>query len=105
MPTVLSVDEINQIMTTIPKDTAINFRDYVVINILYACGLRVTELCELRVSQPYLDPVIRHDQKIKYKDETGNLSEINAGEAEKLPFTHLGNVAYKKPNTIFDILI
>ena len=95
LPTVLSVDEINQIITTIPRDTAINFRDYVIINILYACGLRVTELCELRFSQPYLDPVIKDDQKIKYKDEKGNLSEINAGGAKKLPATHLANIAYK----------
>ena len=66
LPTFLSVEEVNKIISIIPKDTAINFRDYAIINILYACGLRVSELCELRCWQPYLDPVIKNDQLIKY---------------------------------------
>ena len=95
LPAVLSVEEINQIISNIPKDTAINFRDYTMINILYACGLRVTELCELGFWQPYLEPVIKNDHKINYKDENGNLAEIDAGEAIKLPDTHSGHIAYK----------
>ena len=95
LPTVLNVEEINKIISTIPKDTAINFRDYAMINILYACGLRVTELCELGFWQPYLDPVIKDDQIINFKDENGNLAEINAGKAIKLSDTHPGFIAYK----------
>ncbi len=95
LPTVLNVEEINQIISTIPKDKAINFRDYAMINILYACGLRVTELCELVCWQPYLDPVIKDDQIIKFKDQNGNLAEINASKAIKLSDTHPGNIAYK----------
>ena len=95
LPTVLNVEEINKIISTIPKNKAINFRDYTMINILYACGLRVTELCQLGFWQPYLDPVIKDDQIIKYKDQNGNLAEINAGKAIKLPDTHSGNIAYK----------
>ena len=96
LPTVLSVEEINQIISTIPKDTAINFRDYAIINILYACGLRVTELCELGLWQPFLEPVIEDDQKIQYKDDNGNLANIYAGEAKKLPDVHPGKIALKK---------
>ena len=95
LPTVLSVEEINKIINTIPKNTAINFRDYAIFNILYACGLRVTELCELKIWQPYLDPVLRDDQKIKYKDENGNMVDIYAYKAKKFPDTHSANVAYK----------
>ena len=40
------------------------------MNILYACGLRVTELCELGLWQPYLEPVIKDDEIIKYIDES-----------------------------------
>ena len=96
LPIILSVDEINQIISTIPKNTAINFRDYAIINILYACGLRVTELCELRFFQPYLEPVIKDDQEIKYKDKNGNSAKINTFEAKKLHDTHPGKIAYKK---------
>jgi len=95
LPTVLSVEEIKKIISIIPKDTAINFRDYTIINILYACGLRVTELCELVFWQPYLDPVIKDDQMIQYKDENGNLSDINTGKAIKLPDTHSAHIAYR----------
>ena len=95
LPTVLNVEEINEIISSIPKDKAINFRDYAMINILYACGLRVTELCELGFWQPYLDPVIKDDQIIKYKDESGNYAKINAGKAIKLSDTHPANKAYK----------
>ena len=95
LPTVLSVEEINKIISIIPKDMAINFRDYAMINILYACGLRVTELCELKIWQPYLDPFIKDDQIIKYKDENGILAEIDAGKAIKLPDTNSGHIAYK----------
>ena len=95
LPTVLSVEEINKIISTIPKDTAINFRDYAIINILYGCGLRVTELCELGFWQPYLDPVIKDDQIIEYKDKNGNLAVINAGKAKKLTETHSANISYR----------
>ncbi len=95
LPTVLSVEEINKIINTISRDTPINFRNYAMINILYACGLRVTELCELRLSQPYLDPIIKDDQIINYKDEDGNMSNINVGKAKNLPDTHSAYLAYR----------
>ena len=72
LPTVLSVEEIKKILSLIPKDTAINYRDYAIMNILYACGLRVTELCELGYWQPYIEPIIKDDEIIQYKDENEN---------------------------------
>ena len=51
LPITLSLDEIFKIMKLIPKNSALNMRDYTIIEILYACGLRVTELCELKKNQ------------------------------------------------------
>ena len=95
LPTVLSVEEINKIFSIIPKDTAINYRDYAIINILYACGLRVTELCDLGLWQPYLEPIIKDDELIKYKDENENMMNIVAGKAMKLPDSHSAKIAYR----------
>ena len=64
------------------------------MNILYACGLRVTELCELRYWQPYLEPIIKDDEIIKYKDENENIISIVASRAIKLPDSHSAKIAY-----------
>ncbi len=95
LPTVLSVEEIKKILSLIPKDTAINYRDYAIMNILYACGLRVTELCELGYWQPYIEPIIKDDEIIQYKDENENMMNIVAGKAIRLPDSHSAKIAYK----------
>ena len=96
LPTVLSVEEIDKIISIIPKNTAINVRDYAIINILYACGLRVTELCEISIIQPYLDPVIKDDEIIKYKDENGIVIKLEAGDAKSMDENHIAKIAYQK---------
>ena len=67
LPMVLSPEEIGEIISIIPKDSALGFRDYAIVEILYSCGLRVTELCELGVNQSYLEPTIADDEIIVYK--------------------------------------
>ena len=96
LPIVLNVEEIDKIIRSIPNDTAIHVRDYAMINILYACGLRVTELCELGIVQPYLDPIIKDDEIIRYKDEKGILTEIKAGSAKNYSGNHNAKIAYEK---------
>ncbi len=96
LPNILSVEEIKKIINNIPKDTAINFRDYAIINILYACGLRVTELCDLDIGQPYLDPIIKDDEIIFYKNESGTNVEIESSEAKILPENHRAKIVYEK---------
>ena len=93
LPTVLSKEEIEKIISIIPKDSALDFRDYAIVEILYSCGLRVTELCELRVAQSYLKPTIPDDEIIHYKDNNGNIAKITAVKANKLDKKH---PAYKK---------
>ncbi|MBR1387451.1 MAG: tyrosine recombinase XerD [Alloprevotella sp.] len=55
LPEVLSVDEVNAIESVIDVSTSEGQRDRAMIELLYSCGLRVSELCSLRLSDLYLD--------------------------------------------------
>jgi integrase/recombinase XerD len=50
LPKVLSVDEILRITDKPNATKARGLRDLAMIHLMYACGLRVTELCSLRVA-------------------------------------------------------
>lgn len=54
LPQVLSVGEVDSIISTaVPKDWK-GCRDRAIMEILYGCGLRVSELCSLKISHVYL---------------------------------------------------
>jgi integrase/recombinase XerD len=53
LPTVLSLEEIDNILNVIDVSTAEGTRNYAIIETLYSCGLRVSELCGLRFSNLY----------------------------------------------------
>ena len=72
----LTSEEIEKIISIIPVDTALGIRDHAIVEILYSCGLRVTELCELEVLQPYLAPTIDDKEIITYKNENSKLGEL-----------------------------
>ncbi|MBQ0049499.1 MAG: tyrosine recombinase XerD [Bacteroidales bacterium] len=55
LPEVLSVDEINAIEDAIDPAMREYQRDLAIIETLYGCGLRVSELCELLISNLYLE--------------------------------------------------
>lgn len=55
LPDVLSNDEIERILATFDQSTDDGFRNSVIIEVLYGCGLRVSELVNLRLSQLQLD--------------------------------------------------
>lgn len=50
LPDALSVEEIEQIINSIPLDTPKGIRDRAMLELLYSCGLRVSELTALRLS-------------------------------------------------------
>lgn len=50
LPTVLSIDEINQIIEQIDLSTKEGRRNKAILEILYGCGLRISELVNLRLS-------------------------------------------------------
>ena len=55
LPDVLSFDEIENIISAIDLSTPEGVRNKAVIETLYSCGLRVTELVNLKISCLYLD--------------------------------------------------
>lgn len=55
LPEVLSVEEIDAIEGIIDVSTPEGQRDCAAIEMLYSCGLRVSELCNLLLSDLYLD--------------------------------------------------
>lgn len=55
LPEVLNVEEIDAIEGIINVSTPEGQRDRAVIEVLYSCGLRVSELCNLLLSDLYLD--------------------------------------------------
>ena len=55
LPDVLSVEEVNSIMESVDLKSPSGLRDRAILEVLYGCGLRVSEACALRISHVYLD--------------------------------------------------
>lgn len=55
LPDVLTVDEVDCIEAAIDLSAAEGQRNKAIIETLFSCGLRVSELCQLRMSDLYLD--------------------------------------------------
>lgn len=53
LPEVLSVDEIDALIAAIPADSAEAVRNRAIIEVLYGCGLRVSELTNLQIGKLY----------------------------------------------------
>ena len=70
LPDVLHFDEIEKILSAIDLSTPEGTRNKAIIETLYSCGLRVTELVELRISQLFL--------------ETGFIRVIGKGNKQRL---------------------
>ena len=70
IPDVLHFDEIEKILAAIDLSTPEGTRNKAIIETLYSCGLRVTELVELRISQLFL--------------ETGFIRVIGKGNKQRL---------------------
>lgn len=55
LPDVLSFDEIEKIISQIDVSTAEGTRNKAILETMYSCGLRVSEVVNLKISQLYLD--------------------------------------------------
>ena len=55
LPEVLSVQEIDDIMSSVDTGTVTGLRDRAILEVLYGCGLRVSEAVTLRLSHIYRD--------------------------------------------------
>lgn len=55
LPEVLTLEEVDRILDAIDLEHPDGQRDRAIIEMLYSCGLRVSELCQLRLSDLFLD--------------------------------------------------
>ncbi|MBR3455252.1 MAG: tyrosine recombinase XerD [Bacteroidaceae bacterium] len=55
LPDVLTVEEVDSIESVIDLSSSEGQRNKAIIEVLFSCGLRVSELCALRISDLYLD--------------------------------------------------
>ena len=55
LPDILSVEEVDAIISSLDGHDARSVRDRAILEVLYGCGLRVSELCGLRLSHIYFD--------------------------------------------------
>ncbi len=55
LPPVLTVNEIDTMISAIDLSTPLGHRNKAIVETMYGCGLRVTELCQLRLSNIYFD--------------------------------------------------
>lgn len=55
LPSVLSVEEVDAIIESVHGSSPSALRDKAILEVLYGCGLRVSELCGLLISHVYLD--------------------------------------------------
>ena len=55
LPEVLTLDEVDRILGAIDLSLPEGQRDHCMIEVLYSCGLRVSEICTLKISDLFLD--------------------------------------------------
>lgn len=55
LPEVLTLEEVERILDSIDLSTPEGLRDHCLIELLYSCGLRVSEVCALRLSDLFFD--------------------------------------------------
>lgn len=51
LPDVLTLEQIERILYSFDLDNPIELRDRTIIEMMYACGLRISELCDLKMDQ------------------------------------------------------
>ena len=80
LPEFLTVDEVNKLVIEVDRSTKEGERNLAIIEVLYGCGLRVSELIELKISEIY------------WKE--GFIRIIGKGNKERL--VPLGSIAAKQ---------
>lgn len=94
LPEVLSVEEIDMIQSAIRLDTCEGHRNKALIEVLYSCGLRVSELCNLKLSDLFLDEGFI---KVKGKGSKERLVPISPKAIKELKLYFLDRQGWKIP--------
>lgn len=55
LPDVITISEVSDMLDSMPHDTPLQIRDKAIMEMLYGCGLRASEVCGLDVSRVNLD--------------------------------------------------
>ena len=87
LPEVLSVAEVDSIISSVDTRTAAGLRDKAILEVLYGCGLRVSEACSLKISDIF-------------KDE-GFIRIVGKGDKERL--VPLGEMASDALDSYFEV--
>ncbi len=83
LPTVLSLDEIDKIEAVIDKSKNEGIRDHAIVETLYSCGLRVSELCNLCFSNLFLEDGYIHVHGKGNKDRLVPISQTAIEELRR----------------------
>lgn len=119
LPTVLSVEEIDRIIDAIDYRKNEGLRNRAIIEVLYSCGLRVSELCHLKLSDVHPDEAFVHIYGKGRKERLVPISHAaldalaqylasphrptpKAGEEEYIFLSRLGKAIAR--NSIFDLI-
>ena len=95
LPEVLTIEEIDNLINAIDLSTREGQRNRAILETLYSCGLRVSELCNLKLSELYLDQGFI---KVEAKANKQRLVPISPRAIHELQLYFLDrNMAYIKP--------
>lgn len=53
LPETLHLEEVERLLAAIPRKSPVDLRDLAIFELLYACGLRASELCNFRLEELY----------------------------------------------------
>lgn len=79
LPSVLSVEETEALIDSVDTSSRTGVRDAAILEILYGCGLRVSEVCALKISQVYVN---EHFVRIVGKGDKERLVPLGDKAAE-----------------------
>ena len=110
LPDTLTVEEIDSMISSIDSTTAKGLRDRAILELLYSCGLRVTELCDLKIGdlffgEGYIRVVGKGDKQRLVpisgvaRDRIQLYMELRPGRKSSVEYLFLNNRAKPKPLT------
>ena len=72
LPDILTVNDIDRIISAIPDNQPLGKRDNAIFELMYSCGLRVTELCDLERNDFFGSNVKNGDEKPEFIEQEKN---------------------------------
>lgn len=102
LPVVLTIEEIDELLGVIDVSTAEGTRNYAIIETLYSCGLRISELTNLRFSDLYKEEHFIRVEGKRGKQRLVPISEIALQKIENwLPYRSQIDIMKGQEDIIF----